>query len=193
MNANPYLAPQARVDVDPSAAGVSFAGGAPLFAVSTTKLVVMSIATLGLYQFYWMYKHWQSIRTQSGEDISPFWRAFFGIFFINQLFTRMRAQTVSGGVEAGASTGGLAAGYIISNILGQVLSRLRYPGLGIFVGMLSVVPIVIMQGEVNSYIDAVYPTADRNGRFSPANIVLIILGALFWALVMIGLLFGAKA
>ena len=40
---------------------------APLyFPVSTTKLIVMSVCSFGLYESYWFYKHWKQIKDNSG-------------------------------------------------------------------------------------------------------------------------------
>ena len=45
--------------------------------ISTTKLIVMSLFSLGLYHLYWFYKQWKLARDRTGENLSPFSRAFF--------------------------------------------------------------------------------------------------------------------
>ena len=32
------------------------------FPVSNTKLVLLSVCTLGLYEFYWFYKNWALVK-----------------------------------------------------------------------------------------------------------------------------------
>jgi hypothetical protein len=48
---------------------------------SPLKLVVMSLCTFGLYELYWFYMNWNLLKQRHNSDISPFWRAFFAIFF----------------------------------------------------------------------------------------------------------------
>jgi hypothetical protein len=63
----------------PAASGES--PTAPIFfAVSIPKFIVLSICSIGIYDLYWFYKNWQLVRAREQSDISPFWRAFFGIF-----------------------------------------------------------------------------------------------------------------
>jgi hypothetical protein len=62
----------------------------PFFAVSTAKLVILSLTTLNYYQFWWHYKNWAAIRAR-GDEVSPFWRGFFGQFTCYGLFVRLEA------------------------------------------------------------------------------------------------------
>ena len=39
------------------------------YPVSTTKLVVLSILTGGLYEIYWFYKNWKWIKQRDGSSI----------------------------------------------------------------------------------------------------------------------------
>ena len=47
------------------------------YPVSTTKFVVLSFATLGLYQFYWSYRQWLSLKEHHGRAIWPLVWALF--------------------------------------------------------------------------------------------------------------------
>jgi len=62
----------------------------PFFAVSLVKLVVLSLCTLGVYQWYWFYQNWRLIKDWERLHISPFWRTFWGYFFCHACFTRIR-------------------------------------------------------------------------------------------------------
>jgi len=54
----------------------------PIFSpVSKTKLAVMSICTLGMYDLYWFYKNWGLVKDRNNLEIKPFWRAFFAFFY----------------------------------------------------------------------------------------------------------------
>jgi hypothetical protein len=51
------------------------------YPVSTTKLVVLSILTGGIYEIYWFYKNWKVIKERDSSDIWPFPRAVFSVLF----------------------------------------------------------------------------------------------------------------
>jgi hypothetical protein len=54
--------------------------------VSIIKFFLLSTISLGIYSLYWFWRCWRRYRITEGEDISPFWRAFFSIFWIIPLF-----------------------------------------------------------------------------------------------------------
>ena len=43
---------------------------APMFSVSQGKLAVMSVCTMGIYEWYWFLKQWDGERKREREDIS---------------------------------------------------------------------------------------------------------------------------
>ena len=53
------------------------AGHALYHPVSVAKLVIMSLATFGLYEVYFGYRCWQFVRNRDRSAIWPFARAFF--------------------------------------------------------------------------------------------------------------------
>ena len=58
--------------------------------IGVLKFVVMSVATFNVYIFYWFWRCWRRYRQTENVDISPFWRAFFSIFWVFALFTAAR-------------------------------------------------------------------------------------------------------
>ena len=44
----------------------------PYFSVATHKFVAMSICTFGIYELYWFYQTWKTMRDATGEKLSPF-------------------------------------------------------------------------------------------------------------------------
>jgi len=57
--------------------------------ISADKFLVLSIATMGLYTFWWSYKAWRFFQQKDQLDISPALRAIFGIFFLIPLYKRI--------------------------------------------------------------------------------------------------------
>ena len=86
MEHNPFAPPTAVVKDVPARRGAA----TPYLAVSLLKLAVLSICTLTLYELYWFYRQWRSVKAGEGGGISPFWRAFFAVIFCYALFRRVR-------------------------------------------------------------------------------------------------------
>jgi Domain of unknown function (DUF4234) len=156
-------------------------GAEPLFfPVSAVKLVVLSIFTLGIYEFYWFYKNWGLIRKRGNSDISPFWRTFFGYFFCYALFAQVRDQQNKLAGSKPLPAGPLAAGWIILNLLW----RLPDPyWLVCFAAVLFLVPVQLAAERINA---AVAPGHDRNARFTGWNWVGIAVGVAMLVLVLVG-------
>lgn len=62
---------------------------APFFVVSPAKLGFMTFLTFGLYWWYCFYHNWRLHKLKTGEQISPFLRVTFGLFFIYPLLSRV--------------------------------------------------------------------------------------------------------
>jgi len=140
------------------------------FPVSTVKLVCLSCCSFGGYEFYWFYKNWQLERDRQSEDLSPFWRTFFGVFFCYSLFRRITNTGVREGLFRGGGAGLLATLYVICRV------SWRLPDPYSLVSVLGILPLVVAQQMVETINARLSPEAPRNSRFSVANIVLLVLG-----------------
>jgi hypothetical protein len=171
---NPYAAPKAAL-ADVPQAGTS----EPLFfPVSRLKLTVMSIATFGLYEVYWFYKNWQCLQ-RLGHKLNAPIRAVFYPLTAWWLFKPVAGHAQKAGLSLPA--GGLAVAVFIFGGLW------RLPDPWWLVSLLSFLPLLPVQGVVNELNRQAAPDADPNSRFTGANIVALVLGAIFIALVLIGL------
>src|SRR5688500_16468988 len=123
---NPYEAPKARID------GAKLPAGSPnWFTVSQPKLVAMSVCTLGVYMIYWHYKQWQRWRERTQENIYPFLRALFSIFFTHQLFSKIRGDTIDTNAQnPTSSSSNLATMYVVLVIGARILDRTENLALG---------------------------------------------------------------
>lgn len=148
------------------------------FPVSTTKLIVMSLCSLGLYQLYWFYQHWKLERNRTGESLSPFWRAFFAPLFAYSLFTRIQEFGQQASLPVGYSAGGLTLAFIVLNV------SWRLPDPFWLISMLAFLPLLPVRTAVAAINRGQAPLADTNQRFSAANIMLVLVGI---PLVLLGL------
>ena len=75
---NPYAAPSVDSGFAPGPQLGHVVGSH--YALSVTKLWVMSILSFGLYNLAFFYRHWAHLRDHHQQDVSPFWRAVFSPF-----------------------------------------------------------------------------------------------------------------
>lgn len=57
-----------------------------LFAVSTTKLVLMTLGTAGLYSIYWFGMNWKAIDVREHRADSPVFKGILNVFYSVSLF-----------------------------------------------------------------------------------------------------------
>lgn len=154
----------------------------PLFPVATHKFIVMSLCTFGIYDRYWAYKQWEIIRNETGESLSPFWRAFFSPFWGFSLLSRIDGRLARSHMRAGWNSSLLGLLYFVLSI------SYRLPDPWWLVSLLAFVPLVIVQGSVQQLVRQEAPGADLNSRFSAWNIVGIVFGGLVLFLAVLGTL-----
>jgi hypothetical protein len=96
---------------------VSPASAASYFPVSLTKLVVMSIFTLGLYQPYWLFSQWCYVRENENADISVILRLFLPWIYCYPLFRKIRSTADEQKISPSFAAGPLAVGLVILALL----------------------------------------------------------------------------
>lgn len=159
----------------------------PFFPVATHKFMVLSIFSFGLYDLYWSYQHWKRVRADSGEILSPFWRAFFAPLWNFVLFGEIRDTALAGGLKVRWHTGVLAGSYLLLS----ASSWLPNPwGLFSLCAFLPLVPVQLAAQRINALHGASVKEY-RNTKYSAANIILIAVGGVLLFLTLLGSLSGS--
>lgn len=146
-------------------------------SMSSKKFIFLSFITLGMYQMYWAWKVWETMRNseQATYGLKSSIRAFFLEFSSFWLFPRLRSLAVEHGYEKKVNVELLALAYLL---FGFALCLLPpYVSIIIFtiISTLLLLPIVKMQN---------YYTEATEGKFLPTQknwwliAVLVIVGAL---------------
>jgi hypothetical protein len=151
---------------------------APLFfPVSPGKLLLMSVCTVGLYEFYWFYKNWHLVKAREKSSIDPYGRAFFCIFFCSSLFRRVEDAARDAKVEPvrGAA---MALGWLVFTLISLVTDPF---GLLSFAAILFLLPV---QGAVNRINAARAPGHEANDRYSGWNLAVMACGVLCYVMVI---------
>jgi hypothetical protein len=153
------------------------------FDVSPTKLIVMSLVTLQFYQVYWFYKNWELARKR-GQDVTPWARAIFSIFYAYPLFKEVRSVGRSASVTAASNAGGLAFLFIV------LQAAWRLPAPYSLIGLLTFVPLAVIQVDIASIHTALGLDPDVNSDYSWQNVLAILFGGALAFLAIAGIWFS---
>lgn len=191
MSNNPYAPPTAEV------ADLPLESATPAFyVVGRTKFLVLYISTLGTYALYWFYRNWSNFRAATGADVWPVARALFSVFFIHALFRNVHTRLLAAGrsvawnPEAQATL--LVVLLVISNVLDRVSSRIETVGFLDVASLLLLIPLAFTFLKAQTAINLASHDEDgaSNSRLTAVNYVWIILGAIVWVFVFIGVFFA---
>lgn len=169
----------------------------PWFPAGTNKVMVMTIATLGLYAVYWFERQYRFHNRKRQEKLSPLLRGLFSIFFAKDLFDRVSRHALIASVRVSWDPGSLAAVFIafviVDRIVGKMIDKVDSEGLGVALFFLSfgltagvAWPLTKVQGTINELLEKEAADFDRNETLTLANWVAIGAGALFVVMVIAG-------
>jgi hypothetical protein len=150
------------------------------FPVATHKLVVLSICTFGFYELYWSYRNWQRIQEDSGETMSPFWRAVFATLWNFSLFGRIRDRVTQDGTPADWNPPFLATCYLLLYGLSQLPDPWWLISFATFLPLIPVQQATLRFNEQNNVKE------DLNSDYSGINVAVIILGGILFSLAVVG-------
>lgn len=161
----------------------------PLFLyIPPARLILLSIASMSLYEAYWIYKNWRYIKERDGLNIRPFWRGVFGIFFCHSLLRRIHEDEEARSVQVPTfSAGRLATGWVILMIVAQIVGRAPSIAASIISAF---IPSFLCLVPVQNYINAVNEKRIPGQKFygwSSGHIVCLVFGIIIWALLLISL------
>ena len=183
MEANIYQAPESDLvtsDLEES----------QFYVVSNKKFLILFISTLGMYSIYWYYKNWKSYMENSNENIMPFWRAVFSIFFTHSLFRKLNEKALKNDQNHQFSNAALATFYVILTLGSQVTDQLASKGIGLpvtqFLSLLTLPFLVIIfyKAQVTANIASADPQGESNNSLTGANYLWIVIGLLMWVLTL---------
>ena len=149
------------------------------------------VLSWGIFEWYWMYQNWRYVRDKERQDLSPYWRSCFGVFWIHDLMTRIKGnEALNAAAVPRFSPGGLATCWIIVVIIARVLSRTKAPfwvGLSVdAVGWLCMLPVQAYINQANARMRPARSKSKLGGGF----VAIIILGVLLWLLNLVVLASG---
>lgn len=105
MDSNPYAAPSSAVEITTAPLNHRF------YVASPTKFLIMYLGTMGIYEIYWVYKHWAQFKAATKGDQWPVMRALFPIFFYSFTDQRNRIFASSEWLEVRMESGLVCGDY----------------------------------------------------------------------------------
>lgn len=138
------------------------------FYVSILKLYLMSLATFGLYTFFWFYKNWFYVEDHTNRKLSPFFRSVFSIIWFYDLVREVSKAGNAQGIKLNIHPGLLAFGFVLFGVFANFFMPL------IFLQLAMLIPV---QNHINA-LNSNSPTP--MSTFTPLNITAIVLYAAFW-------------
>ena len=157
----------------------------PLFLhISVARLVLLSIASVGIYEAYWIYKNWRYIKEREGLRIRPVWRGIFGIFYCHSLLKRIKADKEASALIEPTYSVQLATGWVILVILAGIIGRAPGVAPSIIAALIpSYLFLVPVQNYINSVTEKRSPGSSYYG-WSTGQIVILVFGLIVWALIL---------
>ncbi|MGN5763324.1 hypothetical protein ACNQO6_03085 [Acinetobacter calcoaceticus] len=155
---------------------------ADLTIISLKKFIFLSIISLGLYELWWIFKAWRFLALKDHLDIMPAARAIFSIFFLYSLFKRIREYAKGKDYAQDFSAGWMYIGYILFAL---VFANLPDPyWLISSVSFIFLIPAFVALNHTKKQDDQLNAVIQE--KFNIAQIFVIIIGAIFWILLLIG-------
>ena len=140
------------------------------FYVSPLKLYIMSVATFGLYTFFWFYKNWAYVseHTNKSRWVMPY------AFFWTVTYYALMNQIARAGERLGEERFAFPPVVIAIGTFGAAIASAAFPGICHALAPLFLIPTQIYINNLNRHC----PSAEINSKFSPANILAIVVGGL---------------
>jgi hypothetical protein len=162
--------------------------GTPLFLyIPISRLILMSIVSLGLYEVYWIYKNWSYVKERDHLIIRPFARACFGLFYCHSLLSRIHEDKVARSLQTPSfSPGVLATTWVVSRIVSNLAGRAP----GTSATLISVlIPAFLCFVPVQRYVNSVSELRTPGQpyyRWSAGHVVCLVIGLIAWVFILEG-------
>jgi hypothetical protein len=178
------------------------AAGAPMYVVAIRKLVILHVATCGMYALYWFYRQWSDWKQSqpydsAGGRIWPVMRAIFALFFVHALFREVKASGRDDARVAAWDEGATATWLVLTLVASAITSRLSARSIGSpftdVAELLLMLPEVLLLARAQRMVNAACgdPAGVTNAGFTAANVAWMVLGGVVWLLVAAGIFLPA--
>lgn len=155
-----------------------------LYVVSTTKLVLLYVATSGLYVLYWFYQHWSAQRRAYRLNIQPLARAAFAVFFVHALFRNFVRVARHAGFSPTWRPESQATLFVGLSVFSPILSRVVLDGyfMPFLLQCAALLPLAAAQRVAN--LASGDPHGKTNAGLDAGSVIAGVLGVALWLLLL---------
>jgi hypothetical protein len=159
--------------------------------ISVFRVFVLSILSLGLYQYYWFYRTWKELASETDDVHYPLWHALslavpvYGLFRIYAHMALIKGLALKKGVVTTLSPGMVVVLVLVSEAVNMATVNVTGATMLVWLSIIKVTlivsAIVWAQSALNGYWASSRGTALRATSISVAEVVFAFLGLLLWA------------
>lgn len=154
---------------------------------------MLNIMTMGYYSLYWFYKNWQQHKLHHETSSWPVMRAIFSVFFTHSLFRAVNERLENNKSSFIWLSEAFATTYVVAVVVARVCERMSAKEIGSPVTDLLALALVPLIGfcmykaqiAINHACNDI--EGESNSKFTAQNIIWMVLGGIFWAIVLLGI------
>ena len=150
--------------------------------ISLNKFILLCFASFGIYELWWIYKAWRFYKQKEKSDIYPAARAIFSIFFLYSLMKKILADAQAKSYSGSYASGSLFCGFILLNLMGRAPDPLWLISIFSFACLIPTFNALNYLKQNSADIIAV-----EQDSFNTRQIVLLVVGIIFWGLIIYGI------
>jgi hypothetical protein len=188
VEANLYAPPAAVVADVPDVVEVK-----PFYVVGKMKFLVLFFLSLGFFQFVMYYLHWARFKRATKMRMWPIARAIFAVFFIHSLTEEVDHKLQRGDIRHPWSPRRSATVVVVLLLLDRVLGRVpedvMSENAAVSLSIAMLLPLGWFLWQIQGAANAASgdPEGESNRQLTWINWLWIVLLALGWVLVGVGL------
>lgn len=160
------------------------------YVVSERKLFILSVMSLGLYMYFWSYKHWSNYKKATQDDIWPWARGLLCIFFVHKLYRRADHQIRISGRSYIFDFEQWATMLVVITVVAHVVDRMsdhidNLTVLGVW--LLIAIPLrayLMQKGQAMLNFAAGDADGSSNARFTLWNYLIMVPGVALWGMML---------
>ena len=176
--------------------GRAVAGGG--YRLSVSRIVALSIVSMGLYWYYWLYVTWAHYRDQHHPEARPVWHALsylvpvYGAFRVNAHLKAYWNLAGDARLPDSINVGLLTAVIAVHQVLGLLamgpssfmMSNRVATGVDLVLVIPPVVTMAMVQPVIDRYWFSVDPALGANAPVGKGEVLVCVLGVALWAAVI---------
>ena len=152
------------------------------FEVGTEKLIELSLASFGLYSFYWTYCNWLQIARRGGQ-VSPIWRTLVSVVYQFDLYRRISKTGEEFGEPTRWKPARLYFLYLLFTLM-PIWMLITDHYWGLLANLMTLLPNLLVNQTINKLHDQRMHFFAKNTELSGLNWALIVSAMIAWLTLM---------